>query len=61
MSEDILGVLEPLDHLEIRRFHRAAQRIALALSPLIDVHYKLRLRAEKDLSMILEVDLNDLV
>lgn len=61
MGQNVLGVLEPLDHFEVGGFHGAVERVRAPLALLVDVGHDLGLRAQHDLCVVLEVDLDHLV
>ena len=61
MCEDVLGVLQTLHHLKVGRFHGAVEWIGAPLTLLVDIGDDLGLRAQHDLRVILEVNLNYLV
>ena len=61
MCEDILSVAKSLDHLSVGGLHGATQRIGTPLSLLVYIGNHLRFATEHDLSMILKVDLNNLI
>jgi len=61
VSQDVLGVLKTLHHLEVGGVHRATQRVGSAFTALVHVGDDLCLAREHDLRVVLEVDLHDLV
>lgn len=61
MSQDVLGVLQTLDHFKVGRLHGRVQGVGASLSTLVDIGDNLGLGAEHDLCVILEVDLHHLV
>lgn len=61
MREDVLGVFEPLDHLEVAALHCRVQRVGVPFTALVDVRHHLGLAAEHDLSVVLEIDLHHFV
>lgn len=61
VSQDVLGVLEALDHLQVGALHGCVERVGVALTTLVDVGDDLGLTAQHDFSVILEVDLHHLV
>lgn len=61
VRQDVLGVLEALDHLEVGGLHGAVQRVRATLALLVHVGHDLRLRTQHDLGVVLEVHLYHLV
>ena len=61
MRQDVLRIFESLDHFQVSRLHGRVKRVGAPLSALVHVGHHLGLRAEHDLSMVLEVDLDDFV
>lgn len=61
VRQDILGVLEALDHLEVGGLHGTVQWVSATLALLVHVGHDLRLRAQHDLGVVLEVHLHHLV
>lgn len=61
VSEDILGVLETFDHLQVGAVHGRSKRVGGAFTTLVNVGHDLGLRAQHDLSVILEVHLDHFV
>lgn len=61
VGEDILGVLQAFDHLQVGALHGCVERIRIALPTLVDVGDYLGLAAQHDFSVVLEVDLHHLV
>jgi hypothetical protein len=61
VCQNVLGILQPLDHFKIGGFHCATKRVGLSLPSLVNISHKLGLRAEHDFSMVLEVNLDNFV
>ena len=61
MSQDVLGVLQTLDHFKVGRLHGRVQGVGASLSTLVNIGDNLGLGAEHDLRVVLEVDLHDLI
>ncbi len=61
MCKDVLGVFESLGHLSIVTLQCMVQREGLSLSLLVHIGDQSALRIKEDLSVILEIHLDDLV
>ena len=61
VCQDVLGVLEALDHLQVGRLHGRVERVGAPLASFVHVGDHLGLRAQHDLSVILEVHLYDFI
>ena len=61
MSQDVLGVLQPLCHFCVIAVQRLVQRHRRPLSLLVNIGHVSVLRVEKNLSVVLEVNLNNFV
>ena len=61
VSKDVLGVLKSLGHFCIVRFECLIQRQVNSLTFLVHIGHNSALRVQKDLGLVLEVHLNDLV
>jgi len=61
VSQNIFGVLQPLRHLRIIAVKCLIQRHRRSLALLVDICYIFVFGVQKDLSMILEVNLDDFV
>ncbi len=61
VSENVLRVFESLHHFQVGAIHSRAKWISSAFTSLVHVGHNFGLRAQHDLSVILEVHLNDFV
>ena len=61
MSKDVLGVLQSLGHLGVVAIQGLVEWHGLSLTLLVHVGNISVLRVEQDFSVVLEVDLNNLV
>jgi len=61
MRQNVLRVLKSFYHLQVRRLHSRVERIGASFSALIHIGHNLGLRAQHNLGVILEVNLDNFV
>ena len=61
VSQDVLRVLQALNHFQVCRLHSRVEGVGASLSAFVYICYYLGLRTEHDLCVILEVDLYNFV
>ena len=61
VGQDILGVLQPLGHFDVVALQSLVQGHRRPLSFLVDISDESALRVQQDFSVVLEVNLHDLV